>query len=94
MFALIVDSHLLVYSPGGQVDVQPALSGVELSILRAANRQPGLSISSLAEAIQAGYPYTYAMTYRLASRGLVKMDRNNGKSIKVSALADLIEGSE
>ena len=94
MFALIVDGYLLVFCQNGRVDVQPALTGVELSIMRAANRQPGLSISSLAMEIQAGYPYTYAMTYRLASRGLIRMDRDNGKSIKVSALAEMLEAGE
>ena len=92
MFALVIDTNLLIFAPGGRVDVQPALSGVELSILRAAIRKPFLSISALAAEIHAGYPYVYAMTYRLANRGLVRMDRNNGNSIKVSALADLLEG--
>jgi len=89
MIALNVDSHCLIYRTG-RVDVQPALSGVEISILRFAADCPALSISALAADLGLSYPNAYAMCYRLRSRGLVQLKRN-GNGLEVTSLAELVE---
>lgn len=91
MIAVNVGAHCLIYSPT-RIDIQPALSGVEISILISlAQSHPALSISALACEIGQSYSNVYAMCHRLAFRGLVAMKRN-GCGLEVSALASVLEG--
>jgi len=91
MIAVNVGAHCLIYSPT-RIDIQPALSGVEICILRRlAQSHPALSISALACEIGQSYSTVYAMCPRLSYRGLVEMKRN-GCGLELSALADVLEG--
>lgn len=86
MIAVNIGSHCLIYS-GLRTEVQSALSGVEIGILRLAH---GQTISALAIEMGLAYSHVYAMSYRLQHRGLIKMHRN-GCGLEISALADVLE---
>lgn len=74
------------------VDVQPALTEVEVEIMWALAARPEMNISGLAALVGCGYPWAYAMVYRLANRGLVSVEKSTGVGLVVRALAKLIEG--
>ena len=77
---LVIGSHM--------VETQPALTGVELDILRAVDGQ-SLTISALASQLGCSYGYTWGMVYRLKRRGLVDLERATGNGLVIRALAML-----
>ncbi len=89
MIALNIGTHCLVYSPD-RIDVQPALTGIEQSILRTVLTNDRLTVSALAAKLGASYANTYAMVYRLKYRGLLDTHRN-GSGILLSSLAEWLE---
>lgn len=90
MIALNIGIHCLVYSPD-RIDVQPALTGVEQSIIRAVLTNTGLNISALAAELGTSYANTYAMVYRLKYRGLLTIHRN-GTGYQLSSLTEWLDG--
>jgi len=85
-----VGQYCVVLHPHG-VDIQRPLTSVEVAILRVLAKRQDINISGLANAVGCGYSWSYAMIYRLKSRGLVDVVQGNGSGLIIRPLATLLE---
>lgn len=89
MIVANIGRHCLIYTPE-HVAVQPALTGVELDILRVVTGGKTLTISGLATDLGCSYAAAWVMVHRLERRGLLALHRNcNG--MEIVPLATLLE---
>ena len=83
--ALVIGPHILT--------IQPALSPMELQILRELNRAGQVKgFMAFCNNIGMGYPYAGFLLARLENRGLVEVCRNGGQALIIKPLARVANG--